>query len=740
LGLRALLVVLFVTGLAHTPRARAQVAGELRGHVTRTDSRPVVGALVTVGGRSEIVRTDASGSYVVRGLEPRRHSVTIAAIGFRAFVAEADVANGRSTTLDATLVPLGPVLATYIAHGSRDNVGVDGAVFTRAAIEQSGRRDVGELLQSVPGVVVTRGGGAGQRTTISIRGSSPGQVLVLIDGVPANSALTGEADLSLLTLERINSVVVRTGAQSARYGARAAAGVVEIETRTPTSDQSVLLRAGAFGERGASVTVGRADAWRPLQPTASLTADVRESAGDFVYTLPPVRGGGTATRGNADMRSASLVASSSLHKQFGNALVRGAWERTARGLAGSIIQPSLTGRQQHERFGAGLALDGIRALDATTNSPTVGRTLAWALASDITREHGTFTDLSPPLGDPFDDTIGATGTTTSASSTLTNRAFTTSLGGEFRTLDVTSTMLAATAPHSQTLSGLWARAAMTRALGASDVHWTGDFSTRVDHNSRSASGESAEAVSPRVAASVARHALSLGVSVGAGYAPPTLSDQFFHEGVRVRANPSLRAERSRQDAEVRLSLAETTVGAVSVAGALAAYRADIDGMILWFPDFRFIWSPLNYNVHRRGGELAVSLRLPAARVAIDGNAARTNVTYAGGVLQGQVAYRPRDTGNVHVSFAPALARVDITTRYIGSRRSVVGSALNALPSYWMSDLLLSRTFARRTWSLDASLGVENALNTSAAMLVDYPFPPRAWILSARIRRTALFTH
>jgi outer membrane receptor protein involved in Fe transport len=60
--------------------------------------------------------------------------------------------------------------------------------------------------------------------------------------------------------------------------------------------------------------------------------------------------------------------------------------------------------------------------------------------------------------------------------------------------------------------------------------------------------------------------------------------------------------------------------------------------------------------------------------------------------------------------------------------------LNLLDAYSLTDVTLSRPFARGPWRIDARLGVENVFDRAAAMLVDYPFPGRAWTVSFRTRR------
>jgi outer membrane cobalamin receptor len=239
-------------------------------------------------------------------------------------------------------------------------------------------------------------------------------------------------------------------------------------------------------------------------------------------------------------------------------------------------------------------------------------------------------------------------------------------------------------------------------------------------------------LSPRVSGSATRGVLAASASIGGGYAPPSLADQFFHEGVLVRPNPNLRAERTRNDVEVRAGVHELSVGRARLTAEAAAFRADVDGMILWLPDYQFVWSPSNNDVRRAGGELIARADLDL--VSVQGTLTRANVSYAGPVLAGQVAYRPRITGNVTVGAGPRDAHLEVTTRYVGARRTVPGSDLNLLDPYWLTDARLSSSWTYHLWAGDITMGIENLLNRPAAMLVDYPFPSRGWTLGLRVRR------
>ncbi|MBL0937983.1 MAG: TonB-dependent receptor plug domain-containing protein [Gemmatimonadaceae bacterium] len=712
-----LALVLILTPTAAWAR---QVSGEVRGRVLDgADRAPVSGARVEIEGTAIVLRSGSDGGFHVRNLEPRVYRLRVTALGFAPVAREFTVQNARVSEQEIVLTRMATTLATQRVEAARDTAAFNAVSISRTTIEGSGARDVADVLQTVPGVVVTRSGGPGQPSRVSIRGSSSNQVLVLVDGVPVNSAVSGNADLSLLPIENIERVTVLTGAQSARYGPRAMAGVIEIVTRRPRYERSLLVRGGGLGEWGGAASIGVTTPGARLTRGFSLSADHREVQGDFRFEQPAVRGGGIARRDNAQAAITQFVAGGLLEGAQHQLTLRASHGLTRRGMAGSIVQPSLTGRQAFTRSAGG----------ATTNH-ALGR---WSLAStfDVAREAGRFTDHAPPFGQAYADSVTASTFAFTGSATTQWHGVTTAAGTEVRHLEVQSSSLAANAPVGQTLAGGWVNARTERSVSVGAMEWrlNSDAALRADHSSLLAGAS----WSPRVSARAAHRAFALGVSYGAGFSPPTLADQFFHEGVQVRANPSLRPERTRHDMEVRAGVRDVSrLGALWHAEA-TAYRADIDGMILWMPDFRFIWSPNNYDVQRRGWDARAGVRIPTWHVEMAGALEQTNVTYAGGVLTGQIAYRPRLTANVQMAAIHGASRAELVTRHVGVRRVVAGSGLNALPAYRMTDLRMSSAVSRAGWTFAPTLSIENLFSRQAAMLVDYPFPTRMWSLSLRIR-------
>lgn len=88
-----------------------------------------------------------------------------------------------------------------------------------------------ELISNVMGVKLSKFGNDAQPSFISIRGSSPEQVLVLLNGKKLNSSQGGGVDLSTIPPESIKKIEVIRGGNSAVYGGNAFGGIINIITK-----------------------------------------------------------------------------------------------------------------------------------------------------------------------------------------------------------------------------------------------------------------------------------------------------------------------------------------------------------------------------------------------------------------------------------------------------------------------------------------------------------------------------
>jgi len=237
-------------------------------------------------------------------------------------VAGASDANGSGTLRQASallLIALAAVssdvqgqervvrLDTLVVVGSRVTPGLSAQVraidvVDRAQLQRLPVRSVADALQWVLGVDVMARSPA--QADLSIRGSGAEQVLVLIDGIPANDRQTAHFNLDVaIPLDRVERIEVLRGPASAAYGTDAMGGVVNVVTRSPggradarveggtwdtfTGSLGAGLRIGAL-RVGSGAALGRSDGHR--DGTDYRTADVHVAA------EAPLGGGTIAAR------------------------------------------------------------------------------------------------------------------------------------------------------------------------------------------------------------------------------------------------------------------------------------------------------------------------------------------------------------------------------------------------------------------------------------------------------------
>jgi iron complex outermembrane receptor protein len=712
-----------VATLLAAPAAWAQFPPEVRGRVVAADGRPLAGARVEADGGGAPATTDADGGFVLRGLEPGERELRVRLLGYRPARATVMLENGRVARVTLALAPAPVALAPVRVRAAAADAAAGALVLDRAAVVAAmdgGAAELGALLDGRAGLTVGRRGGPGAPATLSVRGAAASQLLVLVDGAELNEPVTGEADLSTVPLGIVERVTVLRGAQAARWGARALAGVVLVETRRAGRPELALrLDAGGLGERAAALTAG---ARLPLGGDAAasglVSAERRTVRGDFGYDVPAVRGGGRAVRRNADAATTSLLATATVARGAAEARLRGEAFDVERGMPGSYVQPSPAARQAQRRVGAALGLRLAR-----------GR-WEWTADASAQTQRAAYRDPAPPFGAAYDDTARARSLVGGASVIAVLGSAALSAGAEARRTRFDASRVPG-APLTRHQAGAWAAARLWRDLAAPrPLRAELAAALRAD---RASSLDGTE-LSPRLTASLGTPALTARLSYGRAFSPPALGDQFFQEGVQVRPNPSLAPERVRGEVEAGVAVRERRVGAALVDVDLAAYRADVRGMILWFPDFRFVWSPVNHDVVRRGAELDARARLPWRALDVHVAASAVRVAYAGPVLAGQVAYRPAVTGAAGAAADVAGVRVALEGRWVGERRTARGSAVNALPPFAVADLRLTRSVTLGDWRAAAALGVENLLDEQADLLADYPRAGRRWTAGVRLRR------
>ena len=170
--------------------------------------------------------------------------------------------------VDPVIVTLSPVpFPLSLAPGSV-------TVIDRQTIEASSGATLEDVLRAAPFVDLSRSGGRGGLTTVTLRGGDPNFTLVLLDGIPINdptNLLGGSFDFSTLSADNVERVEIVRGPLSSRFGSEAMAGVIHIVSRRGTSAPGwgAGLAAGSFRTREGKL-MGRASKG-PLAASASAS-------------------------------------------------------------------------------------------------------------------------------------------------------------------------------------------------------------------------------------------------------------------------------------------------------------------------------------------------------------------------------------------------------------------------------------------------------------------------------------
>lgn len=103
-------------------------------------------------------------------------------------------------------------------------------IYTAEDINRLPARDLGEALSYIPAVDVQLNGQFGQSTALSINGSNARQVLLMIDGIPFNTQLSGQANSTQVPIEHIDHIEIIKGASSSAWGS-SLGGVINVITK-----------------------------------------------------------------------------------------------------------------------------------------------------------------------------------------------------------------------------------------------------------------------------------------------------------------------------------------------------------------------------------------------------------------------------------------------------------------------------------------------------------------------------
>jgi len=139
-----------------------------------------------------------------------------------------------------------------------ENVSAQVSVITSDEIQAAAPKTAADVIAPVLGVQLSRYGGVTAPSAVSIRGSSPEQVLVLVNGKRMNSAQGGGVDFTTIDPDDIERIEVVRGGGSAVFGENAFGGVINIITKSGYGkdlDGMVEYETGSFNTHSVNAQV-----------------------------------------------------------------------------------------------------------------------------------------------------------------------------------------------------------------------------------------------------------------------------------------------------------------------------------------------------------------------------------------------------------------------------------------------------------------------------------------------------
>jgi vitamin B12 transporter len=149
-------------------------------------------------------------------------------------------------------------------------------VITKEDIVAFQPQSVTDLLDKIAGISVVNQGSAGQASSVSMRGTSSGHTLVLVDGVRVGSATLGSTSFGAISVALIDRIEVVKGPRAALWGSDAIGGVIQIFTKKQQLGEGVIsagLGSNGLWKTDASIGLGNEE------HSLTLTVSAEESDG-----------------------------------------------------------------------------------------------------------------------------------------------------------------------------------------------------------------------------------------------------------------------------------------------------------------------------------------------------------------------------------------------------------------------------------------------------------------------------
>ncbi len=649
--------------------------------------QPVSHAVIEFS-RGRLVYADSAGRF---NLPPEGDTiiVTVSRVGYAPQQVRLVAGKETAVYLLPEVISLEGITVSAYRLPVRQSLSGPVTVIEGGELLPRGRTSVAEVLSFVPSTLVRD---YANLATVSLRGASAEQTLVLFDGVPLNLAQDNLVEFASLPLVLARRVEVVRGAGSALYGANSIGGLINIiPPEADTLSARILAGVGSLGRWYTQFL--HTNRWSRFGYV--LAGNLVRSGPRFAYQDT---GGVVRERVNSDLANSGILARVSFLRDFS---LLAEYNVSRRGVPGPVSWPSDSARLNDSRTVLHLS-HRLRMSDK-----------AWWETKLFHHRLGRHY-WNPDSFSWSNDTHRTTVSGISGKQVVHISQPLVIAGG----VDLIHNALASTAigsPYLLTGAG-WLEASFgvgwleVRPMARLDLSSAGQGRDTV----LARSGHLV--LSPKLSlASSPVSWLDLHASLGRSFRQPTFNEMYWPADQWTKGNPELRPEWATS-----IDFTSTVRLAPILTCRLGSWYSHMTDLIQWQPDSNFVYMPVNLDTATIKGveaEVETEFRYGGARATGTYMLARS----AGKDL----LYRPRLSLGLHGWAGWGPVRLLGGVRYTG-RRYTNAANTDSLPGFLLLDL--GGTVSPRMGLVRVALrfGVRNLFDRQYQVMKDYLVPGRTF--------------
>ena len=210
-------------------------ANDLHGLVLDMNTNePLSGANIQIFDEEKYTFSDNSGYFTLKNIELSQIEIKVSFIGYKTQTLQLDMEksskNLQKFYLEPSLIQFEAVRVTIAkSEQTLSNTALPVALMEDKEINKKLANEVSSAIASEPGISVSGDGVWGK--TVTIRGLSKNNVVMLVDGNRISTATNLAAALSMIDINDVDRIETIKSGASSLYGSGATGGVINIITK-----------------------------------------------------------------------------------------------------------------------------------------------------------------------------------------------------------------------------------------------------------------------------------------------------------------------------------------------------------------------------------------------------------------------------------------------------------------------------------------------------------------------------